>query len=54
MVLKMEKNAKILYLAGIIIASMIWAVYPIAGIAMGGVIMVIYIVFNFKKGVKKK
>lgn len=50
----MEKNSKILFLAGIIIASMLWAVYPIPGIVMGGVIMIIYVIFNFKKGTKKK
>lgn len=50
----MEKNSKILYLAAIIIASIVWAVYPIPGILMGGVIMVIYFIYNFKKRTTKK
>ncbi|WP_156095858.1 hypothetical protein [Methanobacterium sp. SMA-27] len=50
----MEKNSKLLFLAGIIIASMVWAVYPIPGIVLGVVIMILYIIFYFKKDTKKK
>jgi hypothetical protein len=50
----MERNIKLIYLAGIIVATIVWSFNNFVGLLMGGVIMVVYLIHNFKKGTKKK